>query len=100
MVAAGLVSEVRSLLDREIDASLPAMQGIGYRDFVGVVRGQATAAEALRTMQRDTLRYARRQWSWFVREPGIEWLDVDASGGPAGLAVVMEERLKAKGERR
>ena len=48
------------------------------------LRGGSTEAEALRLMIRDTRRYAKRQMTWFAREPEIRWLDVDAAGGRRG----------------
>jgi tRNA dimethylallyltransferase len=93
MVAAGLADEVRGLLARGYDPSLPAMQGIGYREFVLVLRGTLTEAEALRRMQRDTVRYAKRQWTWFAREPGLQWLDVDLCGGADDVARLLAERV-------
>ncbi len=93
MVAAGLAAEVEQLLARGYDETLPALQGIGYRDFVGVVRGSGSPSAALSTMQRDTLRYAKRQLTWFRREPDIEWVDVEGEGGPSGVAALVEERL-------
>ena len=85
-VGAGLRAEVERLLARGYDPSLPALQSIGYREFVRVVRGALDTAEALRLMQRDTVRYAKRQWTWFAREPGIEWIDVEKAGGAEGAA--------------
>jgi tRNA dimethylallyltransferase len=93
MVAAGLLPEVQSLLARGYDQSFTAMQGIGYRQFVGVARGELDEAEALRLMVRDTLRYAKRQWTWFAREPGIHWIDVEAAGGPGGTAEEVERMI-------
>jgi len=97
MVEAGLLDEVRTLLARGYDPSLPAMQGIGYRQFVAVAEGELTAAEATRLMQRDTVRYAKRQWTWFAREPDVQWMDVTLAGGPEGVAVLIAERLKERG---
>ena len=97
MVEAGLEVEVQRLLARGYSPTLPALQGIGYREFVQVVRGTLARAEALRLMQRDTVRYAKRQWTWFVREPGIEWIDVEAAGGPAAVATAIEARLQTGG---
>lgn len=97
MVRGGLAEEVRHLLAEGYDPSLPALQGIGYRQFVGVVRGELDEPEALRQMQRDTVRYARRQWAWFSREPEIEWLDMALAGGPAGAAGLLAERLRQRG---
>jgi tRNA dimethylallyltransferase len=93
-VAAGLPAEVEALLARGYDPSLPALQSIGYREFVQVVRGALAPAEALRLMQRDTKRYARRQWSWFAREPGIEWIDLEQAGGVEGVADRIAARLR------
>jgi tRNA dimethylallyltransferase len=70
------------------------MQGIGYRDFARVIQGHATPDEALQAMQRDTVRYAKRQMTWFRREPDIEWIDIEREGGPAGVAALVEARLE------
>jgi tRNA dimethylallyltransferase len=93
MVEAGLLDEVRGLLRRGYDAALPALQGIGYRQFVEVARGALDPARALALMQRDTVRYAKRQMTWFAREPGIEWVDVAAAGSSDGVAAVIEAKL-------
>jgi tRNA dimethylallyltransferase len=97
MVAAGLADEVRGLLARGYDPTLPAMLGIGYREFVQVVQGTLAQEEALRLMQRDTMRYAKRQWTWFAREPGVQWLDLELAGGPEGAATIIERRLREGG---
>ena len=97
MVRAGLAAEVQTLLARAYDPSLPAMRGIGYAQFVEVVRGRMSPDEAEALMTRDTLRYARRQWTWFAREPGVRWIDVLVTGGPEGAAATIEEMLKDGG---
>jgi tRNA dimethylallyltransferase len=97
MAAAGLLDEVRALLARGYDPTLPALMGIGYREFARVARGTSSEAEALALMQRDTVRYAKRQWTWFAREPGIEWIDVGLAGGPEGVAALVERRLRTGG---
>ncbi len=93
MVEGGLAEEVDELRARGYDPGLPAMQGIGYRQFALVARGELSAAEGLRLMQRDTVRYARRQWTWFSREPGIEWLEVKPEAGVEHAAAALETRL-------
>jgi tRNA dimethylallyltransferase len=93
MVEAGLLDEVRGLLRRGYDAALPALQGIGYRQFVEVARGALDPARALALMQRDTVRYAKRQMTWFARESEIEWVDVAAAASAEGVAAFIETKL-------
>ena len=100
MLARGMMEEVRRLLAAGYDESLPSLGGIGYRQFCAVLRGRMSEAEALRLMIRDTLRYAKRQMTWFSRDPEIRWIDVDAAGGLDGAAegvlkAVAQERLIA-----
>ncbi len=92
MVARGMMEEVKRLLAAGYDESLPSMGGIGYRQFCAVLRGRLSEAEALRLMIRDTVRYAKRQMTWFARDPEIRWIDVDAAGG---LDAAAETVLKA-----
>ena len=96
-VDAGLRAEVECLLERGYDPTLPSLQSIGYREFVRVARGALAPAEALRLMQRDTVRYAKRQRTWFAREPGIEWIDVDQAGGAEGTADAIASALAREG---
>jgi tRNA dimethylallyltransferase len=98
-VDAGLRDEVERLLARGYDPALPSLSSIGYREFVRVARGELAPAEALRLMQRDTVRYAKRQWTWFAREPEIEWIDVDEAGGVDGTAARMAVALTRRSAR-
>jgi len=71
-----LVIEVRGLLDAGYAPDLPALKSLGYRQAVAYLAGRRTAAEALAEMQRATRNYARRQLTWFRREPTAEWVTV------------------------
>src|SRR5262249_3004976 len=93
MAENGLAEEVEALLARGYEAQLSALQGIGYREFVRVVRGELSPAAAVAQMQRETLRYARRQGTWFAREPAIEWLGVTTSMDAEAIAALIEGRL-------
>jgi tRNA dimethylallyltransferase len=97
MVEAGLLDEVRRLLDHGYTPALSAMQGIGYRQFVEVALGRLGAGPALELMQRETTRYAKRQMTWFARERDIAWVDVGVAGGAEGVAAAMEARLGQEG---
>lgn len=99
MVAAGLEGEVRGLLTAGYGESRP-MRGLGYRHFAAVVRGERSAPEAIRLMQRDTRRYAKRQLTWFRKEPGILWLRLapDEPAATTAERVLTLLREQAQGE--
>jgi len=73
MIRAGLLDEVRSLLDSGYEASLPSMQGLGYRHMHGVLEGSLPMADAVRLMKRDTRHYAKRQMTWFQNKEKVTW---------------------------
>jgi tRNA dimethylallyltransferase len=75
------------------------LQSIGYREFVRVVRSEMSQTRWLQLMQRDTARYAKRQWTWFAREPGLEWIDVEKAGGAEDTADVIASALARGGVR-
>lgn len=97
MLARGMIEEVRRLLEQGYDESLPAMGGIGYRQFAAALRGRMSEAEALRLMVRDTVRYAKRQMTWFARDPEVRWIDVDAAGGVEGAAEAILKQITQEG---
>lgn len=96
MIAAGLVEEVKRLLDLGYDESLVAMKGLGYVQLVPYVRGECSLEEAVRRLQRDTRRFAKRQLTWFRADPRVEWVDVGRAGGPAGTAKFIRERWEER----
>ena len=97
MLAGGMMEEVRRLLAAGHDETAPGMAGIGYGHWAKVARGRLSPAEALRLMVRDTQRYAKRQMTWFAREPEIQWLDVDEVGGVEGAAESIHKHILREG---
>ncbi|HEV2054008.1 MAG TPA: tRNA (adenosine(37)-N6)-dimethylallyltransferase MiaA [Methylomirabilota bacterium] len=97
MLAGGMMEEVRRLLAAGYDETAPGMAGIGYPQWAKVARGRLSPAEALRLMVRDTQRYAKRQMTWFAREPEIQWLDVDEVGGVEGAAESIHKHILREG---
>ncbi len=86
MIAAGLVGEVRGLIERGYGPDLVSMKGLGYAQIARYLRGEMTLEDAVARLKRDTRRFAKRQLTWFRADPSIEWIDVDQAGGPAGTA--------------
>lgn len=73
MFASGLINEVKTLLDRYGDVE--ALRAPGYKAVGAYVRGEIDLKEAKRRFIRDDLRLAKRQRTWFKRNPSIHWLD-------------------------
>ncbi len=71
---AGLVDETRGLIAR-FDPALPSFSGIGYAESIGVIQGRLTLDEAIAQDARRNVLFARRQATWFRREPDVNWLD-------------------------
>lgn len=75
MVAAGWVEEVGRLLISVPDLGAPAFQAIGYREIAGHLQGESNLEEALSKTIQATRRFAKRQATWFRKEPDVAWFD-------------------------
>jgi len=76
-LANGLVEETKRLLDRGYRRDAAAMKGLGYRQVAAYLAGECDGVEMVRQFKRDTRRFAKRQMTWFRREPGIIWLTLE-----------------------
>ena len=75
MFEQGLADEVRALLDAGVPETATAMQAIGYKEVVRALEGEISMDEALAQVQQSSRRYAKRQLTWFRRNPDVRWLD-------------------------
>ena len=73
MIDSGFFDEVNRLLGMGYSDDLKSMQSIGYRHLIDFIKGRCSWDETLRTLKRDTRRYAKRQLTWFKAEPEIVW---------------------------
>jgi tRNA dimethylallyltransferase len=76
MIADGLEAEVKTLKERGYGPDLPSMQGLGYKQFMAHFLGKFSRDEAVALLKRDTKRFAKRQFTWFRREPEAQWVDI------------------------
>ncbi len=86
MMQAGLVDEVRSLLQRGYSWELPSMSSLGYIQFRPYFDGQATLEEAVARLKFDTHAFIRHQYTWFRRLNPQHWFD---AGEPEDLVKVL-----------
>lgn len=89
MMESGLVDEVRELMRRVTDPASTAMQGLGYKEIAGHIRGEIGFEEAVNLLKKNTRRFAKRQYTWFRADARVRWLDV---GGRT--AVEVSEQIK------
>lgn len=80
MVQQGLIEEANAVLSRT--SGKTALQAIGYKELIPYFSGQISLEDAVAQIQRETRRYAKRQLTWFRRNPAIYWLKPDLLGSP------------------
>ena len=74
MLEQGLVKEIQDLLSSGIPAKCTAMQAIGYKEFVAALDGNSTIEQAADEVRKASRHYAKRQLTWFRRNPEMNWL--------------------------
>lgn len=72
MFASGLVEETRQLLKKYGDVATP-LKSLGYKQAVQFIRGELVLPSAIQAAQRAHRNYAKRQMTWFRREPDVKW---------------------------
>ena len=75
MVQEGLVEEARDFYARDLGATAAA--AIGYKELLPYLNGDLPLSDCLDSLKRSTRRYAKRQLTWFRRDPAIHWFAID-----------------------
>ena len=84
MLEAGLLDEVQALVARYGGQDLRPLRAIGYRQALAVVRGTQTVEDAQRDIVKETMRYAKRQMTWFRHQEDVRWF-ADAADAQAAI---------------
>jgi tRNA dimethylallyltransferase len=95
MLQRGLVDEVKALL--AMDPGRTPLQAIGYKEVAAYLRGEYPLEEAVRLIKRNTKRYAKRQYTWFNREEGLDWVDVTGIQDAGAVLEKLRPVLKTRG---
>ena len=77
MFEAGLVEEAYALFEKGYSPEYPALQSIGYAQLYDAYKGLITQEEAKDRIKQATRRFAKRQLTWFRRDPETKWFDLD-----------------------
>jgi tRNA dimethylallyltransferase len=97
MIAGGLEAEVKGLMDRGYSPDIASMQGLGYKHFIDHFLGRTSRDEAVALLKRDTRRYAKRQFTWFRREPEALWIDITGLDHAQGIAERIKKNIEISG---
>jgi tRNA dimethylallyltransferase len=98
MIDAGLVDEVRALLDVGVAPDSPAMSATGYREIVAHLRGDVSLDDAVAQIQQGTRQYARRQLTWFRNQLGADAVRLDAARPTSELAAAIVSAWEGGGQ--
>ena len=95
MLDAGFVDEVRTLCGRgDLDAGLPAMRAVGYRQVRAWLAGETDYGEMIRQAVIATRRYAKRQLTWLRGEADATWFDAENPAVSSEICRFLQARLK------
>jgi len=81
MMEKGLLDEVRRFYDAGFTSSVPAMQGIGYKELMDYLKGNSTLNDAVQMIKQHSRNYAKRQLTWFRRYETARWIDLSGLSG-------------------
>jgi tRNA dimethylallyltransferase len=97
MIDSGLEAEVRGLMERGHSPDIASMQGLGYKHFIDHFLGRTSRDEAVALLKRDTKRYAKRQFTWFRREPEALWVDITGLDHARGIVERIKKSIEISG---
>jgi len=76
LMEAGLLEEIKSLLEKGLSENNISMKGIGYKEIIAYLHGEYDLDEAIRLVKRNTRHYAKRQMTWLKRYPTMIWFNL------------------------
>lgn len=77
LVREGLIDEVRNLMKMGLTEDNPSMKGIGYKEFIKYLEGNADLKESVYEVMKNTRRYAKRQITWLKRYDNLNWITIE-----------------------
>lgn len=97
MMDAGLLEEVKALLEMGAKKGMTSMDGIGYKEIISYLEGEYSLDEAVELIKKNSRNYAKRQLTWFRREKEVIWLDKTVYKSEEDLLNIIFLNLKQKG---
>lgn len=91
MFEEGLIDEVNHLLKNGVDISGNAMSALGYKEIIPYIKGECSLEKAKETLKKNTRHFAKRQITWFKRDPRIQWYHIEKE---ADLDTISEDIIR------
>ena len=92
MLEAGLIQEVKSILDLGYSSDLQSLKTVGYREVISFFEGNISSIEEMtEKIKTNTRRYAKRQMTWFKRWNFIDWIDLDVENSNKAAEIILEK---------
>ncbi len=91
MISQGWIEEVKNLLNKGFSPNIKPFKAIGYKYILLHLESKISLEKAIELIQRDTRRYAKRQLTWFKKEPDIYWFSPEDK---EGILKFLKEKLK------
>ncbi len=85
MIEAGLVDEIKGILERGYDPDLNSLNTVGYKEIISYFNAEISLDEAVELIKRNSRRYAKRQLTWFRAEEHTTWIDLGSDAGDLKL---------------
>ena len=98
MINAGLIDEVKGLLDKGYNKELVSMQGLGYKEIISYLNNEISLEEAIYILKRDTRHFAKRQLTWFRREKDCKWIDMDKFSNVDEIVEYIKEDISSSNQ--
>ncbi|GAB6180771.1 tRNA (adenosine(37)-N6)-dimethylallyltransferase MiaA [Desulfotomaculum defluvii] len=85
MLQKGLIDEVKNLM-QQYETWGTALQGLGYKEIIGYLKGEYSLQEATEILKRNTRRFAKRQLTWFRADKRIHWVNIECFENKKAIA--------------
>jgi tRNA dimethylallyltransferase len=93
MMKKGLIDEVESLKARGYNGDMQSMKGIGYKEILYYLEGKMTLEEAVELIKKSSRNYAKRQLTWFRKDPRVKWINKDEFDSDDDIADYIVNRV-------
>ena len=100
MITAGLVDEVKSILELGHSEKLNSLNTVGYKEIIAYINGEYNLERAIELIKRNTRRFAKRQMTWFRKDESIKWFEINNKDEIIGICeTILRKNLKVGGEK-